>query len=46
MSQPQKLFARIEAAVPLRPEFRFTHPVDWSIAQGESWAVAGPNGAG
>lgn len=46
MSQPQEPFARIEAAVPLRPEFRFTRPVDWSIAQGESWAVVGPNGAG
>lgn len=46
MSQPQELFARMEAAVPLRPEFRFTRPVDWSIAQGESWAVVGPNGAG
>lgn len=39
-------FARIEAAVPVHPDYRFSRPVCWEIARGESWAVVGPNGAG
>lgn len=41
-----KLFARIENAVPLRSELRFSQPVSWAVASGENWAVTGPNGAG
>lgn len=40
------LFARIEAAVPVHPDYRFAQPINWDIAFGESWAVIGPNGAG
>ena len=36
----------IRGAVARFPEFRFTHPVDWTIGEGENWAVVGPNGAG
>ena len=36
----------LRGAVARFPEFRFTHPVDWTINEGENWAVTGPNGAG
>ncbi len=36
----------IHGLVPLFEQFRFTHPVDWTLRQGEQWAVVGPNGAG
>ena len=36
----------LRGAVARFPEFRFTHPVDWTIDEGENWAVTGPNGAG
>lgn len=39
-------FIRIESAVSVHPDYRFTLPINWDIACGESWAVIGPNGAG
>lgn len=41
-----KIVIRIENAVPMRNELRFSQPVSWTIARGENWAVTGPNGAG
>ncbi|MCC8034337.1 MAG: ATP-binding cassette domain-containing protein [Rikenellaceae bacterium] len=37
---------KINGAVPLSSAFRFRSPVDWTIREGENWAVAGRNGAG
>jgi len=36
----------IREAVPLRPEYRFDRPVNWSIKQDQHWAIIGPNGSG
>lgn len=37
---------KIDGAVPRFPEFRFSGPVSWEIAEYENWAVIGPNGGG
>ena len=37
---------KISGVVPLREEFRFAEPVDWTILDGERWTIVGPNGAG
>lgn len=41
-----KFKLKISGVVPVREEFRFGEPVDWSVGEGEQWAVVGPNGAG
>lgn len=36
----------IEDAVPRLSAFTFSEPVNWTVCEGEQWAVIGPNGAG
>jgi len=36
----------INGAVPRLEQYRFCKPVNWEIAEGEYWAVIGPNGGG
>lgn len=42
----EKEIAHIRNAVTRLPELRFKQPVEWTIREGEQWAVVGPNGAG
>ena len=42
----EKEVACICGAVPRMPELQFPEPVNWTIREGEQWAVVGPNGAG
>ncbi len=42
----KKKIVHIRQIVPRLPELRFQKPVEWSIYEGEQWAVIGPNGAG
>ena len=41
-----KEIAHIHQAIPRLPELQFASPVEWTIREGEQWAVVGPNGAG
>lgn len=41
-----EILLKIENAVPRNAERRFRYPVNWTVRQGESWAVTGPNAAG
>ena len=42
----QKEIVHISQAVPRLPELRFQSPVEWTIREGEHWAIIGPNGGG
>lgn len=42
----RKISVQIKGAVTRLPELRFAAPVDWTIREGEQWALIGPNGAG
>lgn len=42
----KKIIVSIENVVPRLPELRFDKPLNWSIREGEQWALIGPNGAG
>lgn len=42
----RKISVQIKEAVTRLPELRFAAPVDWTIREGEQWALIGPNGAG
>lgn len=37
---------KISGAVPCLAYARFVNPIDWTINEGENWAVIGPNGSG
>ncbi|GHT51539.1 molybdate ABC transporter ATP-binding protein ModF [Bacteroidia bacterium] len=37
---------KIQDAVPLFADYAFAQPVNWTVREGEQWAVVGPNGAG
>lgn len=37
---------QLKQAVPRLPEFEFQSPLNWTLAQGQHWAVVGQNGAG
>lgn len=41
-----KEIAHIQHIVTRLPELRFKQPVEWTIREGEQWAVIGPNGGG
>lgn len=41
-----KTTAHINGAVPRLAELRLAKPLDWTIREGEQWAVIGPNGSG
>ena len=41
-----KTIVKIDHAVPRLSQLSFVEPVDWTIREGEQWAVIGPNGAG
>lgn len=42
----EKEIVHIRQIVTRLPELRFHAPVEWTIREGEQWAVIGPNGAG
>lgn len=42
----EKTIAQIRQIVTRLPELRFQEPIDWTIHEGEQWAVIGPNGGG
>lgn len=42
----KKEIVHISQAVPRLPELRFQSPVEWTIREGEHWAIIGPNGGG
>ncbi len=37
---------QMKDVVPLFDEFRFRHPLNWTVRERENWVVIGPNGAG
>lgn len=42
----KKEIIRLKDIVLRLPELQFAEPIDWTICEGEQWAVVGPNGAG
>ena len=42
----KKEIVHIRQVVTRLPELRFHSPVEWTVREGEQWAVIGPNGAG
>lgn len=42
----RKIIVDIQHVVTRLPELRFEVPIDWQIAEGQQWAVVGPNGGG
>ncbi|WP_106830533.1 ATP-binding cassette domain-containing protein [Parabacteroides pacaensis] len=42
----KKIVIAINNVVPRLPELRFKFPLNWTIREGEQWAVIGPNGSG
>jgi molybdate transport system ATP-binding protein len=40
------ILINIENAVPRQPEFQFETPLNWTLREGQHWAIVGPNGAG
>lgn len=42
----KKEIIRLKDIVLRLPELQFAEPIDWTICDGEQWAVVGPNGAG
>jgi molybdate transport system ATP-binding protein len=40
------VIAACRKPVPRLSDLRFTLPPEWTIREGEQWAVVGPNGAG
>lgn len=44
--EKKRTVVEIRNAVPRLPELRFAAPVNWTIREGEQWAVVGPNGGG
>lgn len=37
---------RLKGIVLRLPELQFAEPIDWTISEGEQWAIVGPNGSG
>lgn len=44
--EKQDLIAELYEVVPRLPELQFEQPANWTICDGEQWAVIGGNGAG
>lgn len=42
----KKIVVSLENVVPRLPELRFDKPLNWTVSEGEQWALIGPNGAG
>lgn len=42
----KKIIVNIRNVVTRLPELRFEEPLNWTIEEGQQWAVIGPNGAG
>lgn len=42
----RKTVVNIRNVVTRLPELRFEEPLDWTIEEGQQWAIVGPNGAG
>lgn len=41
-----KAIVNLQNVVTRLPELRFATPFNWSVREGEQWAIVGPNGAG
>ena len=41
-----KKIIQLREVVTRLPELRFKEPLNWTIEEGQQWAVVGPNGAG
>lgn len=44
--EKRKVVVDIRNVVTRLPELQFTSPVNWTIEEGQQWAIVGPNGAG
>lgn len=44
--EEKKIAVNIRNVVTRLPELRFANPLNWTLEEGQQWAVIGPNGAG